>query len=71
MSGEERILVACNGSDEAVLLTVPMEKNRPSFYLSTYKRHSWNAAVYRCDDPRWTEGMVSLWMRSRLRNLTW
>src|SRR5258708_17328352 len=64
MSGEERILVACNGSDEAVLLNSADGKIVHRFNLSTYKRIPGTlpyTAVMTHDGQR---GFVSLWNAS-------
>jgi len=67
--GEERILVACNGSDEAVLLNSADGKIVHRFDLSTYKRIPgalpYTAAMTR-DGLR---GFVSLWNASVVAEL--
>jgi DNA-binding beta-propeller fold protein YncE len=67
--GEERILVACNGSDEAVLLNSPDGKIVHRFNLSTYKRIPGTlpyTAVMTHDGQR---GFVSLWNASAVAEL--
>src|SRR5258708_15579738 len=67
--GEERILVACNGSDEAVLLNSADGKIVHRFNLSTYKRIPGAlpyTAVMTHDGQR---GFVSLWNASAVAEL--
>jgi hypothetical protein len=67
--GEERILVACNGSDEAVLLNSVDGKIVRRFDLSTYKRVPGALpymAVMTRDGQR---GFVSLWNASAVAEL--
>jgi hypothetical protein len=67
--GEERILVACNGSDEAVLLSTSDGNIVHRFDLSTYKRIPGAlpyTAVMTRDGRR---GFVSLWNASAVAEL--
>ena len=67
--GEERILVACNGSDEAVLLNASTGKIVSRFDLSTYARVPGSlpyTAVMTRDGRR---GFVSLWNASAVAEL--
>jgi len=67
--GEERILVACNGSDEAILLNSADGKIVHRFNLSTYKRIPGAlpyTAVMTRDGRR---GFVSLWNASSVAEL--
>ena len=67
--GEERILVACNGSDEAALLNASDGKIVSRFDLSTYQRIPGSlpyTAVMTRDGRR---GFVSLWNASAVAEL--
>src|SRR5258705_504512 len=69
MSGEERILVACNGSDEAVMLNSADGNIVHRFNLPTYKRIPGTlpyTAVMTHDGQR---GFVSLWNASAVAEL--
>jgi DNA-binding beta-propeller fold protein YncE len=67
--GEERILVACNGSDEAVLLSTSNGNIVHRFDLSTYKRIP-GALPYTAAMMRGGErGFVSLWNASAVAEL--
>jgi hypothetical protein len=69
VGGEERILVACNNSDEAVLLNSADGKIAYRFDLSTYKRIPaslpYTTAI--SNDGKW--GFVSLWNASTVAKL--
>jgi len=69
IGGEERILVACNNSDEAVLLNSSDGKIVYRFDLSTYKRIPaslpYTTAISK--DGKW--GFVSLWNASTVAKL--
>jgi YVTN family beta-propeller protein len=69
VGGEERILVACNNSDEAVLLNSSDGKIVYRFDLSTYKRIPaslpYTTAI--SNDGKW--GFVSLWNASTVAKL--
>src|SRR5882724_1946653 len=69
VGGEERILVACNNSDEAVLLNSSDGKIIYRFDLSTYKRIPaslpYTTAI--SNDGKW--GFVSLWNASTVAKL--
>jgi YVTN family beta-propeller protein len=69
VGGEERILVACNNSDEAVLLNSSDGKIVYRFELSTYKRIPaslpYTTAI--SSDGKW--GFVSLWNASTVAKL--
>jgi DNA-binding beta-propeller fold protein YncE len=69
VGGEEKILVACNNSDEAVLLNSSDGKIVYRFDLSTYKRipASLPYTTVISNDGKW--GFVSLWNASTVAKL--
>jgi len=69
VSGEERILVACNQSDEAVLLNPADGKIIFRFDLSTYKRIPASLPYTTVITADGTRGYVSLWNASTIAEL--
>ena len=69
VGGEERILVACNGSDEAVLLKASDGKIIHRFNLSTFKRIPASLPYTTVISNDGKRGFVSLWNASTVAEL--